>query len=146
MKLRILTFTFAISLYLPAAHTARAEEIKFQSAVAQSGAQSAGGQTPQSGGPTVETVNLGDVTGTVCDCGEIPPAPDGAGAASGAGEGFPKMPLLAMAALPGIPFLIKQTPRRTTVTTTTSPVPEPLTLATLAAGLATLAALRKRRV
>jgi hypothetical protein len=29
----------------------------------------------QSGGK-VETVDLGDVTGTVCDCGEIPPVPD----------------------------------------------------------------------
>jgi hypothetical protein len=29
----------------------------------------------QSGGK-VETVDLGDVTGTVCDCGEIPPTPD----------------------------------------------------------------------
>ncbi|MDQ3648786.1 MAG: PEP-CTERM sorting domain-containing protein [Acidobacteriota bacterium] len=55
-------------------------------------------QTPAKGngtqgeGPTVETVDLGDVTGTVCDCGEIllPPV----------GGGFPKWPLLALAAVP----------------------------------------------
>ncbi len=55
-------------------------------------------QTPAKGngtqgeGATVETVDLGDVTGTVCDCGEIllPPV----------GGGFPKWPLLALAAVP----------------------------------------------
>jgi hypothetical protein len=36
----------------------------------------------------VETIDLGDVTGTVCDCGEIPKG------------GFPKWPLLALGAIP----------------------------------------------
>ena len=31
--------------------------------------------TPSQGVGRVETVDLGDVTGTVCDCGEIPPPP-----------------------------------------------------------------------
>jgi hypothetical protein len=140
MKLRILTFTFATSIYLLAVHPARAEEIQFQSG---------GGQSSQSGGAGVQTVELGDVTGTVCDCGEVtPPLPD-VGAGNGAGRGFPKMALLAGAALPGIiPFIEQQKPRRshTEVSRTTSSVPEPLTLTTLAAGLAILATLRKRRV
>jgi hypothetical protein len=141
MKLRILTCTFATSIYLLAAHTARAEELQFQSVAAPSGAQSAGGQTSQSGGSSVQTVELGDVTGTVCDCGEVTPAPGVAG--NSAGRGFPKMALVAGAVLPGIPFFFMPSRR---VPQTSSPVPEPLTLATLAAGLATLAALRKRRV
>ncbi|HEU4594220.1 MAG TPA: hypothetical protein VFS10_03545 [Pyrinomonadaceae bacterium] len=137
MNQRILTFIFATSLSLSAAHTALAGEIEFQSATAQSGTQSAGGQTPQSGGPTVQNVELGDVTGTVCDCGEIAPAP----AATGAGEGggFPKFPLLALAVL-GLPPPPPSDPRPP------SPVPEPVTLATLAAALAALAAVRNRRV
>lgn len=134
MNQRILTFIFATSLSLSAARTALAGEIDFQSANAQSGAQSAGGQTPQGGGTTVRNVELGDVTGTVCDCGEIEPAPPGAGD----GGGFPKFPLLALAAFPMIPP--PPPPRRPP-----TPVPEPLTLAALAAGLAALAALRDRR-
>jgi hypothetical protein len=39
-----------------------------------SGPASADPTISQSGGK-VETVDLGDVTGTVCDCGEIPPTP-----------------------------------------------------------------------
>ena len=135
MKLRILTCTFATSIYLLAAHAARAEEIQLQSVAAPSGAQS--------GGSSVQTVELGDVTGTVCDCGEVAPAPEVAGAGNSAGRGFPKMALIAGAVIPGIPFFDR--PRRN-VPRTSSPVPEPVTLATLAAGLATLAALRKRRV
>ena len=66
----------------------------------QTGSQQ-GGTTPapasdptlsQSGG-RVETVDLGDVTGTVCDCGEIPPGPVPKG-------GFPWWPLLG-----GIPLI-----------------------------------------
>ena len=49
-------------------------------------------QTQQPGG-TVETIDLGDVTGTVCDCGEIPGTPI-------RGGGFPKWPLLALAGIP----------------------------------------------
>ena len=67
----------------------------------QSGANApAGGSTTpndatlsQSGGQ-VETVDLGDVTGTVCDCGEIPSAPEIPGG------GFPFWPFLGLVAIP----------------------------------------------
>src|SRR5205085_10685534 len=49
-------------------------------------------QTPQGG--NVEVVQLGDVTGTVCDCGAIIPPP--------VAHHFPKLPFLALG---GIPFL-----------------------------------------
>lgn len=43
------------------------------------------GITTQQDGGNVETIDIGDVTGTVCDCGEIPSPPGG---------GFPRWPLL----------------------------------------------------
>ena len=84
MGRRVISITFAISFCLLAAHTSLAESIDFQSANASGGGQSGGAQTSQSGsvqtpqgasgttGSQVQTVDLGDVTGTVCDCGEIP--------------------------------------------------------------------------
>jgi hypothetical protein len=92
----------------------------------------------QSGG-RVETVDLGDVTGTVCDCGEIPPAAVPKG-------GFPWW------ALAGIPLICvsgictSDTPTPpTTPTPPETPVPEPMTLLLFGSGLLALGAGARRR-
>lgn len=94
----------------------------------------------QSGSVQVETIELGDIQGTICDCGEIV-LPKG---------GFPKLPLLALA---GIPLLflggdddippIEVFPTPTPVPET--PIPEPATLLLLGSGLAALGAGARRR-
>jgi hypothetical protein len=153
MRQRILSITFAISLCLLAARSASADSIDFQSAVGSGGGQSGGAQASQSGGGSattqVQTVDFGDVTGTVCDCGEIAPAGDAAPGAAATKGGFPKIPLYAFAvgagAIPTCFFTgicTREPPRRNPPP---SDVPEPLTLATLTAGLAALSALRARR-
>jgi hypothetical protein len=151
MRRRTLSTTLAISIYLLTAHTAFADSVDFQTAVGSSGAQSGGTPTSQSGGTTsqgsgttgsqVQTVDIGDVTGTVCDCGEIAPA----GETHAAKGGFPKFPLLALAVLPiACPVIFcHDTPPPNPPNPPN--VPEPLTLATFAAGLAALAGLRSRR-
>jgi hypothetical protein len=87
---------------------------------------------------TVETIGRGTVQGTVCDCGEILVA----------GGGFPKWPLIFLAAIPF--FFIDRgdssptpSPTPTPVPTTTPttpppppPVPEPGSLVLLGTGLA----------
>jgi len=134
-----------------AARAASAEPFVFQNVVGsgnvQSGpSQGAGGTTAQQ----VQTVDLGDVTGTVCDCGEIEPTGAGAGATGvpGSKGGFPKFPLYAAAVAP-IPCLfgLCSNPPGTPEPTPPPPgtVPEPVTITTLAAGLAALAGLRTRR-
>ncbi|MBA2341245.1 MAG: hypothetical protein H0V88_12675, partial [Pyrinomonadaceae bacterium] len=51
------------------------------------------GGVPQGGSrQDVETIQLGDVSGTICDCGEI--------VIPGAGGGFPLWPLFGLAAIP----------------------------------------------
>jgi hypothetical protein len=95
-------------------------------------------------GGNVEVVQLGDVTGTVCDCGEIllPEA-----------HHFPKLPFLALAAVPllFIPHGNNETPTESTPTPTptptpnTTPVPEPTTLLLLGSGLVVLSARARRR-
>jgi hypothetical protein len=148
MRRRILSITFAIAFCLLAARSACADSIDFQSAVGSGSGQSGSTQTSQGGGGSsgtqVQTVDFGDVTGTVCDCGEIAPAEGVApGAAS---KGFPKFPLFALAAAPIICFSgICTTEPPRPPNKPPSEVPEPLTFATLAAGLAALSGLRARR-
>jgi hypothetical protein len=157
MGRRIISITFAISFCLLAVRTPLAESIDFQSANASGGGQSGGAQTSQSGsvqtpqgvgganGSQVQTVDLGDVTGTVCDCGEITPAGGEAAPEAASKGGFPKFPLLALAVLPGIACCRHSTPPPKPPDTPETPVPEPLTLITFAAGLSALAGLRSRR-
>jgi hypothetical protein len=91
---------------------------------------------PQGG---VEVVDQGDVEGTICDCGEI----------TVAGGGFPKWPLLFLAAIPF--FFIHgcencQTPTPPPPPSTPTPeIPEPASLLLFGSGLAAFGASLRRR-
>jgi hypothetical protein len=97
----------------------------------------------QSGGK-VETVDLGDVTGTVCDCGEIP-------ATAIPKAGLPWWPLLGgipLICLSGICTGDHETPPGPTPPPPTPPppsVPEPATLLLFGSGLLALGARARRR-
>ncbi|MEP6911710.1 MAG: PEP-CTERM sorting domain-containing protein [bacterium] len=90
---------------------------------------------PQGG---VEVVDQGDVEGTICDCGEI----------TVPGGGFPKWPLLFLAAIPF--FFIHgcdkcQTPTPPPPPSPTPEIPEPASLLLFGSGLAAFGASLRRR-
>jgi hypothetical protein len=92
---------------------------------------------PQAG---VEVVDQGDVEGTVCDCGEI----------TVPGGGFPKWPLLFLAAIPfffihGCDHCETPTPPTTPTPPGTPEVPEPASLLLFGSGLAAFGAGLRRR-
>jgi hypothetical protein len=136
----------------PSAQSASTSASQQQTASQQTGAQQPSGAAPsapsdptlsQSGGK-VETVDLGDVTGTVCDCGEIPalPVPK---------AGLPWWPLLGgipLICLSGICTGDHDTPPGPTPPPPTPPppgVPEPATLLLFGSGLLALGARARRR-
>ncbi|MFN2516814.1 MAG: PEP-CTERM sorting domain-containing protein, partial [Pyrinomonadaceae bacterium] len=93
---------------------------------------------PQAG---VDVLDQGDVEGTICDCGEI----------TVPGGGFPKWPLLFLAAIPfffirGCDDCEAPTPIPTPTPTETEVIPEPASLLLFGSGLAAFGArLRRRR-
>ena len=92
----------------------------------------------QQGG--VDVVDQGDVEGTICDCGEI----------TVAGGGFPKWPLLFLAAIPfffihGCDDCETPTPPSTPTPPGTPEIPEPASLLLFGSGLAAFGAGLRRR-
>jgi hypothetical protein len=97
--------------------------------------------SPQTGQQTnVETVELGEVQGTICNCGDILVP----------GGGFPKWPLLALGAIPfffidhGCNTLPCEEFPPSTPTPTPPSVPEPATIFLLGTGLLAVGARARR--
>lgn len=87
---------------------------------------------------TVDIIATGDVEGTICDCGEV----------TVPGGGFPKWPLLFLAAIPF--FFIHgcddcEKPNPTPTPTPEIPIPEPASLLLFGSGLAAFGAGLRRR-
>jgi hypothetical protein len=92
---------------------------------------------PQAG---VQVVDQGEVEGTICDCGEI----------TVPGGGFPKWPLLFLAAIPfffihGCDHCETPTPPTTPTPPGTPEIPEPASLLLFGSGLAAFGAGLRRR-
>jgi hypothetical protein len=88
----------------------------------------------------VDVVDQGDVEGTICDCGEI----------TVAGGGFPKWPLLFLAAIPfffihGCDECENPTPTPTPTPPGTPEIPEPASLLLFGSGLAAFGAGLRRK-
>lgn len=88
----------------------------------------------------VDVIDQGDVEGTICDCGEI----------TVPGGGFPKWPLVFLAAIPfffidGCDHCETPTPPTTPTPPRTPEIPEPASMLLFGSGLAALGAGLRRR-
>jgi hypothetical protein len=97
-----------------------------------------GAAPQQQGAGNIETIQQEDITGTVCDCGEIK-VPSG---------GFPLWPLFGLAGIP--PFFIHHNDCTSNCGPTPTPtppptVPEPASLLLFGSGLVLLGAFLRRR-